>query len=171
VAERAAKGYIREVAVDGSSDDGRGGWTTDGGGRELVLGERVREFLEEPRFAVLSTINPDGMPQQTVMWYRLDGDAVVMNTARGRKKDRNLLRDRRVSICVEDGYRYVTIAGEVELIEDRATAQADIQALAARYHGDARAEEMMRELFSRQERITLRLPVTRVDAHGFEEGG
>lgn len=136
-----------------------------------MLGERVREFLEEPRFAVLSTINPDGMPQQTVMWYRLDGDAVVMNTARGRKKDRNLLRDRRVSICVEDGYRYVTIAGEVELIEDRATAQADIQALAARYHGDARAEEMMRELFSRQERITLRLPVTRVDAHGFEEGG
>ncbi len=133
----------------------------------MRLDDQVRRFLEEPRFAVLATVNPDGTPQQTVMWYELRGDAVVMNTARGRKKDRNLLHDRRLSICVEDGYRYVTIAGQVELVEDQATTQADIRALAERYHGQVRADEMVREGFAKQERITLRLPVIRVDAHGF----
>lgn len=137
----------------------------------MALSEAVRAFLNEPRFASLATINPNGSVQQTVMWYALRGDRVLMNTARGRKKDRNVLRDRRVSICVEDGYRYVAIAGEIELIEDRATAQADIAALAERYHGQARAAEMVRDGFSKQERISLLLPIDRVDAHGFGDEG
>jgi PPOX class probable F420-dependent enzyme len=135
------------------------------------LTDAVRGFLDEPRFASLATLNPDGSIQQTVMWYALRGDQVLMNTARGRKKDRNLLHDRRVSICVEDGYRYVTIAGEVTLVEDQPTAQADIRALAERYHGPERAEEMVRDGFAKQERISLLLPIGRVDAHGFENEG
>lgn len=71
----------------------------------MALDDRARAFLDEQRFGVLGTINPDGTIQQTVMWYLLRGDQIVMNTVRGRKKDRNVLRDRRVSICVEDGYR------------------------------------------------------------------
>jgi len=138
----------------------------------VALSGAVRAFLEEPRFATLATINPDGSVQQTVMWYApRGGDRILMNTARGRKKDRNLLRDRRVSICVEDGYRYVTIAGEVELVEDQATAQADIAALAERYHGPERAAEMVRDGFARQERISLLLPIEKVDAHGFGDEG
>ena len=133
----------------------------------VALDDAVRRFLEEKRFAVLATVNPDGSAQQTVMWYELRGDHVMMNTARGRKKDRNLLRDRRVSICVEDGYRFVTIAGVVELIEDQATAQADIKALAERYDGPAKAEAMARDRFRQQERITLLLPIERVVSHGF----
>ena len=134
-----------------------------------MLDDAVRRFLEEKRFAVLATVNPDGSPQQTVMWYELRGDHIMMNTKRGRKKDRNLLRDRRVSICVEDGYRFVTIAGVVELVEDQATAQADIKALAERYHGATRAEEMARDQFGKQERITLILPIGQVMTHGFDE--
>ena len=49
-----------------------------------------RAFLNEKRFAVLATINKDGTPQQTVMWYELQGDEIMMNTAHGRLKDRNL---------------------------------------------------------------------------------
>jgi PPOX class probable F420-dependent enzyme len=130
---------------------------------------RVRAFLEEPRFASLATINPDGSPQQTVMWYLLDGDRVMMNTARGRIKDRNLTRDPRASICVEDGYRFVTIQGCATLIDDQERAQADIAALATRYHGQARAEEMVREQFSKQERVTIYLSIEKVVAHGFDE--
>lgn len=137
----------------------------------MAIDGNVRAFLDEPRFGVLATVNRDGSPQQTVMWYLLDGDELVMNTARGRQKDQNLVRDRRVSVCVEDGYRYVTISGEVRVLEDQATAQADIRTLAVRYHGEARAEEMVREGFAKQERITLRLPIGRVDAHGFEDEG
>ena len=142
---------------------------TDGEGERGVLDDAVRRFLEERRFAVLATVNPDGAAQQTVMWYELRGDHVMMNTARGRKKDRNLLRDRRVSICVEDGYRFVTIEGVVELVEDQAVAQADIKALAERYDGPERAEEMARDRFRKQERITLLLPIGRVMTHGFDD--
>ncbi|MBA3642690.1 MAG: PPOX class F420-dependent oxidoreductase [Chloroflexia bacterium] len=134
----------------------------------MILSETARRFLNEPRFATLATINPNGSVQQTVMWYLVRGDMIVMNTARGRKKDRNLLRDRRVSICVEDGYRYVTIAGEVALVEDQAMAQRDIAELAERYHGAAQAAQMVRDQFSQQERVSLVLSISRVDERGLD---
>jgi PPOX class probable F420-dependent enzyme len=133
------------------------------------LSDAVRAFLAERRFAVLGTVNGDGSVQQSVMWYELRGDHVMMNTARGRVKDRNLLRDPRVSICVEDEYRYVTISGRVELVEDQAIAQADIRALAIRYDGLEKAEQMVRDSFGKQQRITILLPIEHMDAHGFDE--
>ena len=134
----------------------------------MQLRDDVRTFLEEPRFAVLATVNADGSPQQTVMWYELRGDTIVMNTRRGRKKDRNLVRDPRASLCVEDGFRYVTLEGSIEIVDDPATGQADIAALARRYHDPTRAEEMAREVFAFQERVTLQLHVDRADVHGFD---
>ena len=134
----------------------------------MQLRDDVRAFLEEERFGVLGTVNADGSPQQTVMWYELRGDTIVMNTKRGRKKDRNLVRDPRASLCIEDGFRYVTLEGTIETIEDQATAQADIAALARRYHDAAKAEQMARDVFGPQERITLLLHVGRVDVHGFD---
>ncbi|MEO5953098.1 MAG: PPOX class F420-dependent oxidoreductase, partial [Chloroflexia bacterium] len=79
------------------------------------LTDSVKAFLGERRFAVLATINPDGMPQQSTMWYELRGDHIMMNTLVGRKKERNLKRDPRVSICIEDEYNYLTITGTAEL--------------------------------------------------------
>ena len=134
----------------------------------MQLSEDVRTFLEEARFAVLGTVNANGSPQQTVMWYELRGDTIVMNTRRGRKKDRNLIRDPRVSLCIEDGFRYVTLEGTIELVDDPATGQTDIAALARRYHNAAKAEQMVREEFAFQERVTLLLHVERADVHGFD---
>jgi PPOX class probable F420-dependent enzyme len=133
------------------------------------LSDKVRDFLEQPRYAVLGTINEDGSVQQTVMWYELRGDHVMMNTKRGRVKDNNLLRDRRISLCVEDEYRYVTLSGEATLIEDQAAAQADIKTLAIRYHGQEKGEKQSRDLFAKQQRITILLPIERVIADGFED--
>jgi PPOX class probable F420-dependent enzyme len=134
----------------------------------VQLSEDVRTFLEEARFAVLGTVNANGSPQQTVMWYELRGATIVMNTRRGRKKDRNLIRDPRVSLCIEDGFRYVTLEGSIEMVDDPATGQADIAALARRYHNAAKAEQMVREEFAFQERVTLLLHVERADEHGFD---
>ena len=134
----------------------------------MQLRDDIRTFLQEERFGVLGTVNADGSPQQTVMWYELRGDTIVMNTKRGRKKDRNLVRDPRASLCVEDGFRYVTLDGVIETIEDQATAQADIAALARRYHDAQTAEEMARNVFAPQERVSLLLRVDRVDVHGFD---
>jgi len=135
----------------------------------VVLTDEARAFLEEKRFAVLATVNADGSAQQTVMWYMLRGDQIVMNTKRGRLKDRNLLRDRRVSICVEDGYRFVTIAGDVELVEDQEQAQADIKAIAIRYSGQEAGERRSRDQFVHEERITLLLPTEDALVYGFDD--
>ncbi len=122
----------------------------------------ARAFLSEVRFAALATINKDGSPQQTTMWYELDGDTILMNTAAGRIKYRNLVRDPRASICVVDGYRWVTISGHIELNDDQTVAQADIKRLAIRYHGPEKGEQQSRESFSKQHRVTIRLAIEHV---------
>jgi PPOX class probable F420-dependent enzyme len=127
-----------------------------------TLSDKARAFLEEKRFAVLATINRDGTPQLTTMWYELQGDEIMMNTADGRVKANNLRRDPRIAICLEDGYSYLTISGRVRLEADQAIAQADIQRLAERYHNPEKAAQMMRDQFSKQQRITLRLAIERV---------
>ena len=135
----------------------------------MTLSDKARAFLEEPRFATLATINPDGSVQQTVMWYLVRDDHIVMNTRRGRKKDRNMLRDPRVSICIEDGFRYVALRGEITLVEEQPQAQADILEMAIRYHSKEHGEEMGRDVFGKQERISIHLPITNVDEHGFDD--
>jgi len=131
----------------------------------MKLTETARQFLNEKRFAVLATINKDGTPHQTVMWYDLQGDEIMMNTARGRLKDRNLTRDPRISICVEDGQRFVTLRGTVTLNDDQEVAQADIARLAVRYNGPERAEESL-PTFRSQHRITLRMRIEGVLENG-----
>lgn len=135
----------------------------------MQVRDEVRAFLEEVRYGVLATLNADGSPQQTVMWYEPRPDTIMMNTLRGRRKDRNLLRDARASLCVENGQRYVSLSGTIETIEDPEMGQAGIAALARRYEGEAKAAEMVQSTFSRQERVTLLLHVERVDVHGFDE--
>lgn len=131
----------------------------------VLLSETVLRFLEEPRFAVLATVGPDGTPQQTVMWYFVDGDDIVMNTAAGRIKERNIRRSPRVSICVPNGYRFVTLVGTAELIYDQAVAQAGITRLARRYHTRDETEKAI-AVFRTQRRVTIRVHVERVLARG-----
>ena len=133
-------------------------------GTMATLDEKVRALLDEPRFAVVATINRDGTPQQTVLWYYRDGDDIVMNTARGRVKDSNLLRDPRLSFCIEDEYHYVTLTGTVTLIDDQTIAQADIRKLAVRYHGEAEGNAQADNQFVKQQRVTMRMHVDRVVA-------
>lgn len=126
-----------------------------------------RKFLEEKRFAVVGTRNPDGSPHLAVMWYLLDGDDIVVNSAQGRLKDRNLGADPRMSVMVADGYRFVRVDGRAKIDHDQATAHADIHRLAARNYGDEKADEAMRDNFGKQHRITYRLPIKRRYVGGF----
>ncbi len=130
----------------------------------MELTEAVRNFLDVPRFAVAATISQDGTPQLTVVWYELRGDEIIMNTAKGRLKELNLRRDPRMSLCVEDGYQYVTIKGTARL--DEVNAQKDIEIISARYVGQERAKEMMRTQFSREHRVSVRLQIEKVSGIG-----
>lgn len=127
----------------------------------------LREFLSAPRFAVVATIRPDGTPHQTVLWYELQGNEIMLNTAEGRVKDSNLRLDQRLSLCLEDGYRYLTLEGTAQLIEDQATAQADIAHLARMYHEPEQAEAMIPR-FEQQQRLTIRMSIDHIISHGFE---
>jgi PPOX class probable F420-dependent enzyme len=133
----------------------------------MSLAPAIRAFLEEKlRWAVLGTINSDGSIQQSVMWFALDGDAILMNTKRGRVKDRNMRTDDRVSVCVEEEEQYVTITGRATLIDDREQSQADARRLAVRYHDEATADQMMDTDYRHQERVSIRISVDAVTTHG-----
>jgi PPOX class probable F420-dependent enzyme len=127
----------------------------------------MRAFLAERRFGVLATVGTTGAPRQTVMWYLLQGDEILFNTARGRRKPEHLAREPRVSLLVEDGYRFVCVSGRVREISDRETTQADIRRLAERYEGREGAEQRVRAAFSKQERVSYRFRITGVYQNGF----
>ena len=127
----------------------------------------IRAFLAEPRFGVLATVGTTGAPRQTVMWFLLEGDEILFNTARGRRKPEHLAREPRVSLVVEDGYRYVGVSGTVRLIDDRETTQGDIRRIAEHYQRDAALLRPMLERFATQERLSYRFRIERVISNGF----
>lgn len=131
----------------------------------MAIDASVRAFLEGPRFAVISTLNQDGTPQQTAIWYELRGDEIVMNTALSRVKANNLARDPRVSVCVVDGYQAVTVAGTARLVNDQSVAQEDIRSLAIRYSGQDEGERRAKQ-FAQQERVSIYVPLTRIVSYG-----
>lgn len=134
----------------------------------LDLSADVLDFLAQPHHAVLATIGRDGMPQQTVLWYEFRDGVIVMNTAAGRVKERNIRRDPRISVCVTGGPRAVTFLGDAELIDDQEVAQRDIYQLAVRYNGPAVATRQSREQFSKEHRVTVRLVPSRAVLQGFD---
>jgi PPOX class probable F420-dependent enzyme len=132
------------------------------------LTQAEREFLHEVRYAVLGTTNEHGSPHLTVMWYVLDGDEIMFNTAAGRRKPENLARDPRASIIVPDAYRFVRVEGTVRAYDDQAAAQADIRRLALRYYqSEERVRRSVDATWAKQHRITYRMPVRRVYSDGF----
>jgi PPOX class probable F420-dependent enzyme len=100
------------------------------------LTERDVELLERPNLAIVATIGPDGMPQLTPTWIDTDGEHVLVNTAEGRAKPRNLRRDPRIAVCVvdhEDEYWWLSITGTAELTQDG--AEEHIHKLSRKYRG------------------------------------
>lgn len=132
------------------------------------ISDAVRSFLQQKRFAVLATIARDGMPHQTTMWYELRGDTIMMNTKVGRLKETQLRSDARASVCIADGYKYVTISGVVSLDDAPLTAQNDIRALAVRYHGEEAGSRQADAQFSKEQRVSIYLPIQKLIVYGFE---
>ena len=137
------------------------------------LPDRIRTFLDDERFATISTIDPDGAPRQAVVWYTLDGDEFVINSRVGRRWPTNLLRDPRIAFAVvdaADGQRWAGLTATVRPITDPATTQADIAGMARRYDADD-PDAIRRSLadFESQERISFRFGPTSVHDHLADE--
>jgi PPOX class probable F420-dependent enzyme len=87
------------------------------------------DILSKKAFAHLATLNADGTPQVTPVWVDFDGKNVLINTARGRVKAKNLEREPRVALSIadpENPYRYLGIQGRVvEMTENGGDAHID----------------------------------------------
>ena len=76
----------------------------------IALSPGVRRLFEAPNFAHLATLMPDGSPQVTPVWVDIDGDRILVNTAEGRAKPRNVRRDPRVAISITDRNNHYSAA-------------------------------------------------------------
>ncbi|HWH32657.1 MAG TPA: PPOX class F420-dependent oxidoreductase [Egibacteraceae bacterium] len=121
------------------------------------------DLFDDPNYAVVATLMPDGSPQATVVWIERDGDrAVLFNTERGRSKPANLERDPRVAVTVIDHdnpYRYVQVRGRATLTEEG--ARAHIDALARKYTGKDYSKHR-----EDRARVIVRVEPESIDYHG-----
>lgn len=99
--------------------------------------EAFRDLLSTPAFAALATLNADGSPQVSPVWFDTEGERIVVNSARGRVKDKNLRRDPRVALSIQDPanpYRYLGLQGRVVEVTEQG-ADAHIDRMAKKYLG------------------------------------
>ena len=64
--------------------------------------EKYLDLFKQPAFANLATLMPDGSPQVTPVWCDFDGERVIVNSAKGRVKDRNMRSNPRVALSIVD---------------------------------------------------------------------
>ena len=100
-----------------------------------AIPEKYLDLFQKKAFASLATLMPDGRPQVTPVWVDWDGKHLIVNSAKGRQKDRNLRRDPRVSLAIidpENPYRYVEVRGKVVDITEQGAGQ-HIDKMAKKY--------------------------------------
>lgn len=97
--------------------------------------EGFKDLLSKRAFAHLATLMQDGSPQVTPVWFDFDGTHFRINSAKGRLKDKNMRRDKRVALSIQDPdnpYRYLAIRGDIDEITENG-ADAHIDTLAKKY--------------------------------------
>ncbi|WP_435195825.1 PPOX class F420-dependent oxidoreductase [Natronomonas sp. EA1] len=102
--------------------------------------EAFHDLFEKRTFAHVATVMPDGTPQVTPVWVGYDTETghLLVNTARGRRKERNVAREPKVGLSItdpEDPYRWISVRGVVEELTE-AGADEHIDQLAQRYLGE-----------------------------------
>jgi PPOX class probable F420-dependent enzyme len=128
-----------------------------------TLTEEAAKLFTDPNLGTIATIRPDGSPHVTPVWIDWDGEHVLVNTARGRAKERHLRRDPRATVLVvspANVYAYVEVSGPAKLTEDGAAEH--IQELSQRYRGvpfQKRPGEV---------RVIVRIRPEHVDEHGLD---
>jgi hypothetical protein len=108
---------------------------------------QVRAFLagNPPHTAKLATVRADGRPHLAPVWYEIDDEgSIVFNTGESTVKGRNLRRDPRASLCIDDErppFSFVVVEGVVDLSDDVVDVREWATRIASRYMGEDRSEE------------------------------
>jgi PPOX class probable F420-dependent enzyme len=102
-----------------------------------VIPENYADLFQKKAFANLATVMPDGTPQVTPVWVDFDGKHVIVNSARGRRKDKNMSQNSSVALSIMDPdnpYRYLEVRGRVAEITEEGADQ-HIDTMAKKYMG------------------------------------
>jgi PPOX class probable F420-dependent enzyme len=104
-----------------------------------ALTDKSRALIDAPNYAFLATVDEDGAPQVSPVWIDRDGDTILVNTAAGRVKDRNMRREPRVALSIPSGgdfYEKVDIRGHVVDVVEGEEAERHIDKQAKKYTGE-----------------------------------
>ena len=131
----------------------------------LQIPEKLQDLLtdEKKAFVYLATTMADGTPQVTPIWFNTDGENILINSAAGRIKDRNMRARANVALCIADpsnAYRYLQIRGKVIEITTNG-ANDHIDALAFKYTG----KEKYPNRKAGEQRVTYKILPIKIDAH------
>lgn len=129
----------------------------------IALPQSVKKILQDKAYGHVVTFNADGKPQLTMVWADVDGDEVLFNTAEGRLKPKNLRRDPRIIVSVQDRndpQSYMVFHGKASVTE--AGADEHIDRLAKRFLGADKYP------FRRpgETRLVVRIKVARIGGYG-----
>ncbi|MBE3556200.1 MAG: PPOX class F420-dependent oxidoreductase [Firmicutes bacterium] len=132
--------------------------------------EATVSFLEHPFLAGLTTLNPDGSPQFTYVWFELDPqkEQLLISTTTDRVKYRNVCRDPRVSVGLvhpQNPWQWVILSGRVQVDEEPSSAHALIERLALKYRGPEDGAAYAQQTKT-EPRVILRVTPTRVRTMG-----
>jgi PPOX class probable F420-dependent enzyme len=135
-----------------------------------ILSDWARAFLREDRVAVVSTLNTDGSPQVTTIWYLLQEDGTLIMSTPGRtQKVKNLRRDPRIAVCVGDERRSVSLYGTATISEDQNVIRRDLDQLVARYIKEEAARAPALSLFLQEGRVALHVKPAKVTEFSIDQ--
>ena len=131
-----------------------------------AIPENLKALLEKPIVVAFATINPDGQPQVTPVWASLEGDEVWINSAVGRRKDRNVRANPKVTVLAVDpqnSFNWAEIRGEVVAFDESEAALAHINKLSGLYAGNDDYYSFNPEGKGQETRVIYKIRPTRVN--------
>jgi PPOX class probable F420-dependent enzyme len=121
-------------------------------------------FADEAKSILfLATTMPDGSPQVTPIWFNTDGEYLLINSAKGRTKDRNMRARPKVAVAIMDPqniYRYIQLRGEVTDIIEK-DAREHINSLSKKYTGNSVYDGPPEQI-----RVTYKIRIDHVNTNG-----
>lgn len=132
----------------------------------LTIADNLKDLLERPIVVAFATSNPDGQPQVTPVWASLEGDQIWINSAVGRRKDRNIRANPKVTVLSLDPqnpFHWVEVRGEVVEFDDSEAAVAHINKLSGAYAGNDDYYSFNPEGRGKEQRVIYKIRPTRVN--------
>jgi PPOX class probable F420-dependent enzyme len=131
-----------------------------------TIPDNLKDLLEKPIVVGFATTNPDGQPQVTPVWCSLEGDQVWINSAVGRRKDKNVRAQPKVTVLVidpADAFHWVEVRGEIVEFDESEAALDHINKLAGMYAGNDEYYSFNPDSKGKEQRVIYKIQPSKVN--------